>query len=125
MASREHTGRNVVLVGGVGLAAWWLLARGKGFGFRGPSSGTDADTAQPLTRCIVWIRADRIEIDGVVADLPTVIAKCRAAGTAEVHATGDAITGTVVGVLKALNTAGVKLTVTSDLANIVPSEHVQ
>ncbi len=124
MGARDHTGRSVILVGGAGLVAWWLLARGKGWGFRSPGDGhaNGTDTAQPPSRRVVWVRADRIEVDGVAADLSTVIAKCRAAGTAEVHATGDAITGAVSNVLKALKAAGVKLYVTPDLAYLVPSE---
>ncbi len=119
MAERSHTGRDVVLLGGVGVVAWWLLSRGKGWGFRGPGdSGTG--TPQRPERCVVWIRADRIEVDGIVADLPTVIAKCRAVNTGEVHATGDAITGTVVNVIKALRAVGVKLALTPDLAYLVP-----
>jgi hypothetical protein len=124
MAERDRTGRTIVLVGGAGIVAWWLLSRGKGWGFRSPGDGhgKETDTAQRPARCIVWIRADRIEIDGVAADLPTVVAKGRQVGTAEVHATGDAITGAVINVLKALQAAGVKLYVTPDLAYIVPSE---
>ncbi len=124
MAERDHTGRTIVLVGSAGLVAWWLLSRGKGWGFRSAGDGhaNGIDTAQPPTRCVVWVRGDRIEVDGVAADLPTVVAKCRAAGTAEVHATGDAITGAVSSVLKGLKAAGVKLYVTRDLANLVPSE---
>ncbi len=125
MVEREQTGRTVALVGGAGLVAWWLLARGKGWGFRslGDRDGGDrgTETARAPARRIVWVRADRIEVDGVAADLPTVIAMCLAAGTAEVHATGDAITSTVTSLLKALKAAGVKLYVTPDLAYLVPS----
>ena len=124
MAEGDHTGRTVGLVGGAGLVAWWLLSRGKGWGFRSPGDGyaNGTDTAQPPARRVVWVRADRIEVDGVAADLPTVVEKCRAAGTAEVHATGDAITGAVSSVLQALKAAGVKLYVPPDLAYLVPSE---
>lgn len=123
MAEREH-GRTVALVGGAGLVAWWLLARGKGWGFRSSGDGhaNGTDIAQPPARRVIWVRADRIEVDGTAADLATVIAMCRAAGTAEVHATGDAITGAVSNVLKALKAACVKLYVTPDLAYLVPSE---
>ena len=126
MAEGDHTGRTVALVGGAGVVAWWLLARGKGWGFRSPGDGhaNETDTAEPPARRVVWVRADRIELDGVAADLPTVVAKCRAAGTAEVHATGDAITGAVSNVLQALKAAGVKLYVTPDLAYLVPSERL-
>ncbi len=123
MAKRDHTGRTVVLVGGAGLVAWWLLARSNGWRFRSPDDGdgNGAETGQTPVRRVVWVRGDRIEVDGVVADLPTVIAKSRAAGTVEVHATGDAITGAVIKVLEALQVAGVKLYVTPDLVRLVPS----
>ena len=39
IAEKSHTGRSYVLVGGAGLAAWWLLSRGNGWGFR-TSSGS-------------------------------------------------------------------------------------
>lgn len=128
MATRDHTGRNVVLVGGVGLAAWWLLSRGRGAGFRAPGSGGDGtntvETKQRPERVVVWIRANRLEIDGVVADLATVVAKSREAGSAEVHATGDAITHVVSDVLKALDAANVKLYTTPDLSHYVPKSQV-
>lgn len=119
MASRDQTGRNVLLVGGIGFAAWWLLSHGKGVGFRASGSGKPRPE-----RVVVWIRANRLEIDGVVADLPTVVAKSREAGTAEVHATGDAITHVVSDVLKALDAAEVKLYTTPDLAHYVPKSQV-
>lgn len=117
MAERKHTGRTVALVGGAGLAVW-LLSRGNGWGFRSPGDGTGAKDGKTLlpAHCTVWIYADRIEIDGVVADLGTVVARSRAVGTAEVHATGDAITGVIHGVLRALKAAGVKLLVHPDLS---------
>lgn len=126
MSERDQTGRTVVLVGGAALAAW-LLSRGKGWAFRSPGDGSGAnagETRQPA-HCTVWIRANRIEVDGVAADLPTVIAKCRAVGAAEVRATGDAITGVVRDVLTALHAAGVKLQLPPDLAYIAPSESME
>ncbi len=125
MTERDHTGRTVALVGGAGLVTWWLLARGKGWGLRSPGDGNNrgegTEPAPAPARRVVWVRADRIEIDGVTADMPIVVAMCSAAGTAEVHATGDAITSKVTGLLKALKTAGVKLYVSPDLAYLVPS----
>lgn len=128
MATRDHTSRDVVLVGGVGLAAWWLLSRGGGMGFRGPGSSTDGKNvsnqkARP-ERVVVWIRANRLEIDGAVADLQTIVAKSREAGTAEVHATGDAITHVVSDVLRALDAAKVNLETTADLAHYLPKPKV-
>lgn len=129
MATRDHTGRHVVLVGGLGLAAWWLLSRGNDYG--GLAKGTGSNEGQPVTapkqrpeRVVIWIRANRLEIDGVVADLPTVIAKSREAGAAEVHATGDAITRVVSDVLRALDAANVKLYTPPDLARYVPKTQV-
>ena len=122
MAERKHSGRTVALVGGAALAAW-LLSRGKGWGFRSLGDASSAKGGARLpARCAVWIRADRIEVDGVAADLPTVITKCRAVGAAEVRATGNAITGVVRDVVKALHAAGVKLHLAPDLAYLVPSE---
>lgn len=119
MAERKHTGRTVALVGSAALAAW-LLSRGKGWGFRssGEGSGTTA------TQCTVWIRAEGLELDGVAADLPTVIAKCRAVGTAQVGATGDAITGVIFRVLKELHAAGVKLLLPPDLDRLARLERL-
>lgn len=124
MAERDHSGRTMMLVGGGAALAAWLLSRGKGWSFRSPGDGSGAKAGETRlpARCTVWIRADRIEVDGVAADLPTAIAKCRAVGTAEVHATGTAITGVVRDVLKALHAAGVKLQLPPDLSYIVPSE---
>ena len=72
MATRDHTGRNVLLVGGVGFAAWWLLSRGNGAGLRAPGSGGDgygtAEAKPRPERVVVWIRANRLELDGVVAE---------------------------------------------------------
>lgn len=119
---REHTGRTVAIVGGAGLLAW-LLFRGGGSGKgRGPGDGAAPPSVTAGTRCVVWIRSNRIEVDGVTADLPTVIARCRVAGYAEVHATGDAITGVVWNVLKSLHAAGVTIYTTPDLASVVPSK---
>ena len=124
MSENSHSARTVALVGGGGLIGWWLLSRGRGWGFR-PGNGDDSAAAvnpnSGTAPCIVWIRAARIEIDGVPAELEVVVAKCRVAGTAEVHATGDAITGTVMKVLQALANAGVKLRVAADLAPLLPS----
>jgi len=123
MAKSDHS--NVALVGGAGLLAYWLLSRGKGLG--GPDHGgadANANPKRPATRSKVWIRAKQLEIDGVAADLVTLVAKARGAGEAEVHATGDAITRVVQDVLVALHKAGVKLFVPPDLARVVPTEPV-
>jgi len=117
MAERDHTGRTVAVVGGTALAAWWLLSRGNGWGFRSPGDGigANADRTRLPAECRVWIYPEGLTVDGVAADLPTVIAKCRAVGTAQVGATGDAITRDIHGVLQALKAAGVRLLVRPDL----------
>jgi hypothetical protein len=115
MSDRDHTGRNLALVGGAGLAAWWLLSRGKGWGFR-RSPDEREGTSATHARVVVWIRGDRIEVDGVVADLPSVIARARAAGEAEVHATGAAIVRSVRDVVVGLRAAGVTVYLAGDLA---------
>jgi len=124
MKEKKHTGRTVVVLGGAGLLAWLLLrggGAGKGQG-KGPGNGTASRAVVPGSRCVVWIRAaDRLEIDGVAADLPAVIARCRAVEYAEVHATGDARQGFVSSVVAALRAAGVKMRLAHALATIVPA----
>jgi hypothetical protein len=121
MRSRDrHTGQGIALVGGAALVAWLLWRRSRGGDGRSRGSGMDAtpSQAQP-TPCLVWVRADRIDIDGARADLPTVVARCRAAGRAEVRATGAAITRSIIDVLAALNAAGVRVDASPDLAHLV------
>lgn len=122
MAARRHTGRTVALLGGGALAAW-LLLRGKGRRVGGGNAEAGAP-ARGDARAVVWIRSDRLEIDGVVADQATVVARARAVGKAEVHATGGAIEHVVRDVLTALHAADVTLYTAPDLAYIVPSEVV-
>ncbi len=118
MAAHGRAGRTVALVGSAALAVW-LLSRGKGWKFR--ASGASENAARPTARAVVWVRGDRIEVDGVAAELPTVIERARAAGAAEVRATGDAITGVVWNVLRALHGAGVTIYTTPDLSSVVPA----
>lgn len=124
MKEKKHTGRTVAVLGGAGLLAWLLLrgggtSNGKG---KGAGHGATSPAVVPGSRCVVWIRAaDRLEIDGVVADLPAVIARCRAVEYAEVHASGDARQGFVSSVVAALHAAGIKMRLAHDLATIVPA----
>ena len=114
MTEKKHRGRTVAVLGGAGLAAWWLLSRGKGWGFG--SSGLGSRVVGTMAKPpVVWVRADRIEIDGVAADLSTVIATCRAAGAAEVHATGDAIHRNVRDLIRGLRAVGVALSLAPNL----------
>lgn len=123
MAERSDTGRTVALVGGAALLAL-LFSRGNGLGFRsqGDGRGTGAHGDKVSKRRVVWVRADRIELDGTAVDLPTVIEKAREAGQVEVHATGDAVTRVVRDVLTALHAANVTIYAPRDLVYIVPAE---
>ena len=112
----KHTGRTVAVLGGAGLLAWLLLrggpagkssGQGKGTG-KAPGDSAASRAVLPGSRCVVWIRAaDRLEIDGVAADLPAAIARCRSVELAEVHATGGARQGFVSSIVAALHAAGV------------------
>lgn len=115
MAKRERTGKTVAIVGGAALVAW-LLLRGKGSGLGG-SGDAHAGASRP-SRCVVWIRPEGLTVDGVAADLPTVIARCRAAGEAEVHATGDTIHRVVRDTIQALHAAGVTLFLAPNLSHV-------
>jgi hypothetical protein len=119
MAKRERTGKTVAILGGAALAVW-LLSRGKGWGVRAPGDAQAAGATRPL-RCVVWIRPEGLTVDGVAADLPTVIARCRAAGEAEVHATGDTIHRVVRDTSAALHAAGVTLYAPPNLSHVVPA----
>lgn len=122
MADRErHTGRNVALVGGAVLVGWLLWRKAKGVsGLVGPAADATvtSTTNAPKTPCRVWVRADRIEVDGERADLATVIARCRESGRATVRATGAAITRSIIDVLAALQAAGVVVDAPPDLAHL-------
>ena len=124
MANRDrHTGRNVALVGGAAFVAW-ILWRRRGMGIGGPAgSASDASSSHttntPKDPCRVWVRADRIELDGAPSDVSTVVARCRESGRAEVRATGDAITRTIITVLAALKAAGVVVDAPPDVAHLV------
>jgi len=140
MAQRDrdsHTGRNLMLAGGTALL-FWLLLRGKGWGL-GAGSGvglggagqganvtptTSKTNMTPTTgeapaRCLVWIRGDHIDVDGTRADLPAVVARCRAAGRADVQATGDTIVRTVSEVVRAIQAAGVVVYAEPDMWRVV------
>ena len=69
---------------------------------------TPTSTEVPA-RCQVFIRGDHIDLDGTPTDLPAVIARCRAAGHADVKATGDAVVRAIADVVRALQSAGVLL----------------
>jgi hypothetical protein len=93
----------IMAVAGAGAVLVWLLWRGTD---RGSARG--GETAPNLPR--VRIRGgDRVDFDGVEVDLPTAVARARAAGKVRVLATGDARVGWIAAVKGALNAAGVEL----------------
>lgn len=124
----DHTARNVALVGGAALVVW-LLFRGKGLGLgsgggiglggAAGSANNVAPAGQPATPCRVWIRADGIEVDGTAADLPAVVARCRATGRADVTASGAAIVHVIADVVRALQAAGVGVSAPPDVWNTI------
>ncbi len=121
----SQTGRTLAVIGGGALLAWWLLRRGSGPGGRSSRDATGTHgggTPAPAARPRVWVRTARIEVDGVVADLPTVIARGRAAGAVDVHATGDAVTRVIRDVVSSLRAAGVAVYGAPDLVAIAPVE---
>jgi hypothetical protein len=127
MAQRDrdnHTGRDLALLGGAALLCW-LLLRGKNWGLGsgdGVKSGAAEQganvtptTSEPPAPCRVWLRGDRIELDGTTADLPTVVARCRAVGRADVNTAGDTIVRTIGDVVRALQVAGVVVSASPDV----------
>ena len=111
MADKNKTGKTIAIVGG-GALLFLLLFRGRGFGLGGSggdgrAGNGDAGSATRSAPCKVRIDASGIEVDGVPADVATTTEVCRAAGSAEVRATGAAITGVIAEVVHALKEAGV------------------
>jgi hypothetical protein len=112
-ASKDHTGRDLAIVGG-GALALLLLLRGKGWGFGGtggdqrsgdgPAPPADAPMSPP---CKVRIDGAGVQVDGVPADLATVVDRCRPPGAADVRVTGAAIVGAIADVVHALQDAGI------------------
>ncbi len=126
---KDNTGRTVAIVGG-GALLLLLLLRGKGWGLGGGDdqgdgghgAGTSSDsrattsgTAAPRAPCRVRVDAEGIQVDGTRADLATTTDRCRAAGSAEIHATGASITGVIADVVDALQAAGVQVWAAPDV----------
>jgi hypothetical protein len=109
MAEKQNRTRVIVGLGGATLALCLLLAGRRGRNGTGWSDATATPATQPHTEQVeVWLRSDdRIELDGVASNLATTIIRARAAGRANVYATGDARTGFVGEVINALRAAGV------------------
>lgn len=138
---RSGGGGTVAVIGG-GALLLWLLLRGKGWGWGGGSGkgsgegsggGTSgAGTASAVTEapapvrpvCQVFVRAQRIDLDGVPADLPTIVARCRASGRADVRATGGASVKSVEDVVGALQAAGVTVTASDSVWTTIQREGV-
>lgn len=123
--NKDSTGRTVAIVGG-GALLLWLLLHGKGWGFGGgggagksdqATGATPTDAAIDRQPCLVGIDAAGIEVDGARADLATTTERCRAAGSAEVRATGAAITHVIADVIRALQAAGVQVWASTDAWN--------
>jgi hypothetical protein len=113
---KHNTGRTVAVVGG-GALLLLLLLRGKGWGLGGRGDGADEQrttdepiaASRPPARCAVRVDSAGIQLDGAHSDLDTTVARCRAAGTADVLVTGAAIQGVVDRLLAALRAASVSV----------------
>jgi len=126
---KDNTGRTVAIVG-AGALLLLLLLRGKGWGGGAGSSdgrgGGLAPAPSPggtagLPPCQIRIDGDGLQLDGAPASLATVTERCRAAGAADVRATGAAITGVVAEVIQTLQAAGVRVFAAADLWNTLGS----
>lgn len=116
----RHLARDVALIGGVAVVAWLLWQRKANGADGGDGSGFQGAAAPSLPKpCRVWIRANHIDLDGMPAKLATVVARCRENGRADVHATGDAITRSIIAVLDALVAAGVAIDAPPDIARLI------
>jgi hypothetical protein len=120
--SEQSRTRAAVVLGGAALALVLLLVgRRGGAGGAGDGGGSDggpgsADAGAASLPAVpqkpkgvqVWLRSgDRIELDGVAADLATTIARARVVGRAHVRATGDARMGWIGTVINAMRSANV------------------
>ena len=96
---------------GGGALLLWLLFGGKLGGLGRRQRGSEHATPPVAARRpVVRTRAnDRIEVDGVIADLATMLVIARDAGSVELHTTGDARAGWVSKVYYALVDAGVEV----------------
>ena len=117
----SRSGRTAIALAGGAILAWFFL-RGRGWrlGIGHNGSGGDAGTPRPPVGppCRVHMDASGIELDGKRTDLATTLATCRAAGVAEVTATGAAIVGAIAEVLHALRAAGVIVLASPDLLDL-------
>lgn len=117
----KSTAQTVAIVGG-GALLLLLLLRGKGWGLGGKGDGassTKEETATTAPPCQVRVDANGIQVDGARADIPTMTTRCRTSGSAEVRATGAAITHVIAEVVRALHTAGVRVWAGTDVWDAV------
>jgi hypothetical protein len=106
----DNTGLTVAVIGGGALLVW-LLWRGRGKGAGGGVREQGSARVSAPAQLMVWVLGgDRVAlntVDGMVLDLPTMVARARAMGAARVFRTGDARHGWVLDVIGALRDAGV------------------
>jgi hypothetical protein len=119
MSERKHRGGAIAVAGIVALLTWLLLGR-RGGGWRRAGrregGGIQIGGGPP---CRVHLDENGVELDGVRADLSIVVSRCRAAGIADVTATGATIVRTIAEVLVALRDAGVVVRASPDLLDVV------
>ena len=104
---KSNAGLTIVFVGGLALL-WWLLRNDEKDPCDGedrpkpPPQPTPTPTPAPDHVAVRILSGDRVELDGELSTLPTVVAKARAARFARVRLSGDATPQWVQAVLSAL-----------------------
>ncbi len=101
MADRNKTIKRVALAGGAGLALWYLLGRGKGFG------GRRAE-AQAARHCTLRLSAAGLTVGGQPMTVAAAADHCRG-GRSELAVTGDANYGQALALRAALKESGVSV----------------
>jgi hypothetical protein len=105
MPRKSYPG-TVAVIGGAGLLAWWLLRGQRG------TTGSERAASRP---CRMHVDASGLRLDGEAAELTSAVAACRAAGAADVTASGDAVVGVIAELLAALQAAGVVVRADPDI----------
>jgi hypothetical protein len=128
MATRDDddTVTTVAALGGGALLAWLLVRGGWGLGGgnrarvpSGEAAGQRVAVSPAPAPCQVRIRKRAIELNGTPAGLPTTVNACRAAGRADLSATGDAVVGVIAETARALRAAGVQVSASPELSHYV------
>jgi hypothetical protein len=115
---KAHGGRTIAIASILAAVAWLLFGRHGGGGMgAGRRSGVRPRVGGG-PRCRVHLDESGVELDGARADLPGVVARCRAAGVADVTATGATIVRVLAEVLAALRDAGVVIRANPDLLDV-------